>query len=75
MKTQDVVFLVEHLNTFADGEESIKTIGIYSSREAAGQAVERLSLQPGFREAPGGFTIDQYTIDKDHWTEGYIPGE
>ena len=70
--TKAMVFLLEHLHEFEDGGESVKTIGIYSSREAALQAVERLKLQPGFRDAPGGFSIDCYTVDMDHWEEGYL---
>lgn len=65
------VFLVEHMHV-VDGEESIKTIGIYSSRAAAEEAVERLRLQPGFRDTPQGFTIDPYWLDQDSWQEGYV---
>ena len=66
------VFLVEHLHFLEDGEESVKTIGIYSTREKARQAVERLRMQPGFRDAPDGFVIDLYWIDQDGWEGGYI---
>jgi hypothetical protein len=66
------VFLVQHVHVLEDREEDVKTIGIYSTREAAERAVERLKLQPGFRDTPEGFTIDMYRLDQDHWEEGYV---
>jgi hypothetical protein len=66
------VFLLWHVHKFPDGEEDEKLIGVYSSRELAEQARERVSLQLGFRDAPDGFLIDPYKLDEDHWTEGYV---
>jgi hypothetical protein len=72
MVSDQEVFLVEHVHVLEDSEEDVKIIGVYSSREAAQQAVERLRLQPGFRDAPEGFTIDPYRVDQDCWQDGYI---
>ena len=66
------VFLVEHVHTLQDGEENVKAIGIYSTRQAAEEAVRRSRLLPGFRDAPEGFTIDLYLLDQDGWAEGYV---
>jgi len=44
--------LLEHLHVLADGEDEVKTIGIYASAEDARAAVERLKNQPGFRDHP-----------------------
>jgi hypothetical protein len=44
----------------------------YSSQERAESAIERLRLQPGFRETPEGFVVQRYPIDKDHWVEGFV---
>lgn len=65
------VFVLQHLHLQDDGGEDVKMIGVYSSREAAEGAVERLRGQPGFRDAPEGFQIDRYSLDADHWVEGY----
>ena len=54
--------------------EDVKLIGAYSSEAAAWAAIERLRMQPGFRDHPDAFTIDGYEIDKDHWKEGFIVG-
>ncbi len=54
-------------------------MGVYSSREAALEAVDRLKDKPGFRDHPevnddaddAGFFMSQYELDQDHWTEGF----
>lgn len=66
------VFVLQHVHRFADDDESVKFIGVYSSEEAARAAVGRLALQPGFRETADGFHIDRYTLDEDEWTEGFF---
>lgn len=77
------VFIVQHLNVLPDGQEDVKLIGAYGSREAADAAVERLKQQPGFCDHPhlvnppnsageAGFYVDEYELNKDHWSEGFI---
>jgi len=72
------VFVVEHVHEMEEDNEEVKLIGVYSTEESARAAVARLSLQPGFRESPSGFHVDRYTVDKDHWAEGFVtvrPGD
>ena len=45
----------------------VKLVGIYSSKVLAEAAEARARLLPGFAEEPGGFTIERYEIDQDHW--------
>ena len=77
------MFVVQHLHVLPQGEDDVKLIGVYSSLELARAAVERLRIQPGFKDHPSivncgidddrqGFYIDEYHIDTDHWTEGYV---
>jgi hypothetical protein len=77
------VFIVQHLHVFPDGSECVKLIGAYRCKAAALSAVERLRVQPGFCDYPriidpdldtdeSGFYIDEYLLDKDHWTEGFV---
>jgi hypothetical protein len=67
------VFLLEHSYEMSDtGEQETKTIGIYSSRYLAEQAIERLITQPGFCDFPDYFNIDEYIVDQDGWEEGFI---
>ena len=65
------VFVVQHIHEFED-ERDVKLIGVYSSEDAAKGAVARLRLQPGFLDTPDGFYVDRYTIDKDHWIDGFV---
>lgn len=75
------VFVLQHLH-FVDGCDDIKLIGVYSSLSSAQKAVERLRTMPGFRDYPllinplvddeeEGFYIDAYTLDQDHWNDGF----
>jgi homoserine kinase type II len=66
------VFVVQHVHVLDENEEDIKFIGVYSSKESAEGAVQRLRLQPGFSDTPGGFTIDLYEVDQDNWSEGFV---
>ena len=78
------VFLVQHLHTLADECEDVKIIGIYQTREAALKAIEKVKTLPGFADYPqlrnplidvnveDGFYIDEFTLDEDHWTHGYV---
>ncbi|MEN6450283.1 MAG: phosphatase PAP2 family protein [Thermoguttaceae bacterium] len=68
------VFLLEHVHGVGREEspvEDVKTIGIYSSRENAEAAKDRLSTRPGFSQAVEGFCIDEYPVDVDYWVDGY----
>lgn len=79
----DSVYIVQHLNILPGGEESVKFIGTYRALDTAKAAVRRLAVQPGFSKHPSiihpsetdeeaGFYIDNYELDKDHWTEGFV---
>lgn len=76
------VYLPQHLHVLPYDEDDVKVIGVYSSKEAAQAAIDRLKHQPGFRDFPhivnadtdeylDGFYIDEYIVDQDHWQEGY----
>jgi hypothetical protein len=76
------VFVVQHLHLLPDGEENVCFIGVYRSLDAAKSAAQRLGTLPGFCMHPQvidprqtdeeqGFYIDEYELDKDHWTEGF----
>lgn len=67
-----IVYVLQHCHAVDTGEEDVKFIGAYSSRDAAEAAVARTAALPGFRNAADGFSIDAYEVDKDHWVEGYV---
>ncbi|MBW3541790.1 MAG: hypothetical protein KY476_16100 [Planctomycetes bacterium] len=66
------VFVLQHVHSRPDGDEDVKLVGVYSSRQKADAAVARLSRMPGFADAPDGFHIDEYRLDRDQWAEGYV---
>lgn len=50
----------------------VKLVGIYSSRALAEEAQARALDLPGFSDEPGGFAIEQYDVDQDHWPRGFV---
>jgi hypothetical protein len=66
-----VVFLLWHSYNLDDKEEP-KLLGVYSTRERVMERRESAALLPGFRDHPGGFIIDEYRVDQNAWTEGFI---
>jgi homoserine kinase type II len=66
------VFVLHHVRADDEYADDAKLIGVYSSKESAQAAVERLRLQPGFRDHPDGFEASEYRLDQDNWEEGFI---
>lgn len=71
-RTLGSVYLLQHVAREDTDDESIKTLGIYSSQSKARAATKRLVKLPGFRRYPKSFYIDRYTLDQDEWTEGFV---
>ena len=67
----DHVFVVQH-ESGQNREDSIKFIGVFSSRPAAESAVLKLKLQTGFLRCPDGFSIDAYELNRVCWAEGFV---
>ena len=66
------VYIVQHVHSRDDDNDDVKFIGVYSLRETADAAVARLSLQPGFSETIDGFSVEEYPLDQDQWSEGFV---
>jgi hypothetical protein len=68
------VFILHHVHEFDDGGEEVKLIGVYSTRANAESAITAVGNQPGFRDLPEGFSIDEYRLDptRPGWEEGYV---
>ena len=65
------VFVLQHVHE-REGVEDVKFIGVYSSLDKARAAEARLRERPGFSDEPDGFHIDEYPLDQDQWSEGYV---
>lgn len=59
---------------WADEEagDDVKLLGTYSSREAALGRIGRARQLPGFRDEPECFYVEEFVVDEDQWTEGYV---
>jgi homoserine kinase type II len=67
------VFILQHVRQDGPDDEDEKIIGIYSTKENAEKTIEKYKKKdlPGFKDYPDSFYIDEYELDKDHWTEGF----
>jgi hypothetical protein len=54
-----------------DGDD-LKILGAYSTKQKAQERLPRSRGLPGFRDEPDCFLVDQYTLDEDRWTEGFV---
>jgi hypothetical protein len=72
--SENRLFRLSYIHKLPDDEESEEYfhIGIYSSRETAEIALANLVEQPGFRDDPDGFIIDEQVLDETSWQEGFI---
>jgi len=68
----ETVYLVQHTKNIEEEEEDVKIIGIYESEPLAKEGVPRLKKLPGFCDYPEGFYIDEYNLNQDNWTNGFI---
>ncbi len=68
MKT---AFLLFHTHQTSDGEDDSKLLGVFATYADAQSAQHRAQSKPGFSEHATGFTIDEYEIGKDYWSDGF----
>ena len=66
------VYLLWHVHELDADQDDVKLIGAYSSEENGNRAADRAKLLPGFRDLPEGLLLEAYTLDEDHWREGYV---
>ncbi len=71
---QASVYIVHHVRAEAGRADDVRMIGVYSSKDAAKNAIARARMQPGFRRYPNGFKIAKHALDKDQLTEGFGTG-
>ncbi len=70
---RQIVYSLQHEYVSEDAEDQIKEIGLFSSREGAQEAIERLRAKPRFRDHPEGFKIYETALDCDlAWEEGFV---
>jgi hypothetical protein len=65
------VWMLWHVHEWDDGHEDVKLIGVFASEEEAKSARAIVQDQPGFRDLPEGFSIDEAALGQIGWIEGY----
>ena len=66
------VYLLWHTHELEDGETSEKLLGVYSTEAKARRRIASAMKLSGFREAPAGFEVSRYVVDRDEWAEGFV---
>ena len=66
------VFLMWHVRKDDEYGDDAKFIGAYRKRSDCEEAIARLKDKSGFRDCPAGFQIEEYPLNKDHWSEGFV---
>jgi hypothetical protein len=69
---QQQVYLLWHTHELGDGETDEKLLGVYSTEEGAMSRIAVAVSLPGFRDAPAGFQVTRYEVDRDEWVEGFV---
>ena len=68
---RSAVYLLWHSYESEPGRDEDKLCGVFATRDRAEQARVELTRQPGFRERPDDFVIDEYALDELQWAEGF----
>jgi len=72
MSDANSIWLAWH-ESETDGCKEFKLLGVFSTRARAEAAVDARRGKPGFSEAPDGFEIAAYELDRDAaWMDGFI---
>jgi hypothetical protein len=66
----DTVYWAYHWRD--EDERTLKTIGHFSTRQRAMEAIEAVRSAAGFTDYPDGFGIDEIALDVVSWTDGFI---
>ena len=66
------VWLLYHVHEFDDSHEDVKLIGVFETAAEAVSARARVASQPGFKNRPEGFSIDEHRLGVIGWLEGYV---
>lgn len=65
------IYLLWHSHLQETGEQDVKLLGVYSTEARARGRASAARELPGFRDAPDGFEVSEYEVDRDAWTEGF----
>ena len=67
----DRAYILWHVTTVGE-EEDEKLIGVFATKADADAAILKVRDKSGFKDYPDGFLIDEYTVNRIHWEEGFV---
>lgn len=79
--SQVFVYLLHHIHVIKEGDEDLKLVGVFSSRERALFAIDELKHESGFKgrstlhssySAESGFYISEVALDEMDWKDGFV---
>jgi homoserine kinase type II len=65
------LYVLLHQHRLDCGDVDEKLLGIYRSRDAASEGVQRLKLQSGFRDHPQDFLLTPRSVGELTWADGF----
>ncbi|AZA98582.1 hypothetical protein EG359_02720 [Chryseobacterium joostei] len=65
------IFSISHIYTVDTSTDDERIIGAFSNLVMAEQVVEQLKEQPGFKDYPENFIIDEVELNQLLWTSGF----
>lgn len=67
------IYELNHAFTDANDADYVHRFqcGVFSTRELAEAAAARLRTQPGFRDSPDAFAIEEVELDHVRWPDGF----
>jgi hypothetical protein len=66
------VYLLQHVAREGSEDEDVKTLGIFSSRKKAEDAIRRFRTLAGFKRYPNGFYFSRFAVNQLQWLEGFV---
>lgn len=69
MKT---IWQLHHVIELPDGCEDIKQIGLFATEGEARAAMEHVKLEPGFREYPNAFVLEEVGLGHVAFEQGFV---
>jgi hypothetical protein len=69
MKT---IWQLNHVRELPDGGEDIKQIGLFASEGEARAAMQQVKIEPGFREYPNDFVLEEVALGYVAFEQGFV---
>ena len=66
------IYFLDYVYEFEDGHDDIKLLGVFSSKENAKLALEKIKANPEYKKIAKYIVISKGTMERVGWEEGYF---